>query len=91
MPSGRADYHRRVAIMRADVRDRLNKLEALREPAGGVVVVYPDHVMANGKRYDDLAAVPQGGYLVISGPEADPAAWSAKAVAYFEAQRAAGM
>lgn len=72
--------------MSEKTKKRLQKLEMKSAPGlfGGVAVVCPDHVEANGTRYADFEAVPDGHYLVISGPTPDAETWSAQAVAHFE-------
>jgi len=78
--------------MRADVRDRLAKLEAWTQPAGGVAMQHADGTIeVRGTRYPSIEDVPgDGAYLLVPAPMSETT-WAALAQAHADAQRAAGM
>ncbi len=79
--------------MRADVRDRLDKLEAVAGPFnGGVALQHADGTIEiAGARYPSIDDVPgDGAYLLVPAPMFT-STWAAMVQAHADAQRAAGM
>lgn len=79
--------------MRADLRDRLTKLEAVSGPFnGGVALQHSDGtVEVAGVRYPSIDDVPgDGAYLLVPAPMSTTV-WAALVHSHAGAQRAAGM